>query len=453
MAAGSRRPPDRDGSSHSSQRPTGAATSPNVSTASSRHSWLPAAFNFVPEKPFGSARHPRGGFEPTSPPMTTAPPPPPPTRRDHKVELTLFDLDMEKEDIRLRVRPGAASVAKVDEVVRRYLMSMKQISDDQALWFYGGGVELVAEDLIDTKRSLHYRVGPASELKPVSRLRISFETYIPKKKMLFAALEQELMADILEGKTVGEVRDKFAQRMDIVDPNTVYLVARGGLRPGPLYGSGWQVKGVKDWLCQHIKFEICADHCYIVLRGYGREYVYHPNVPNWDGVTCRDLKEWQQKKLFTYVHSRDPFRHCNVDIKNEDIRLTKRGKRCRRSTLLPWGSVVEFEIPTSSERAFAEDEAWLYAPAATCEVCGEDKRQPEMPHHTTKGCTHMATTCRECLGMWIQSSMGTTEWDRLRCPNCPELLSFQDVKMWAPDPVFARYVLSLLFHNCRGFPM
>jgi len=376
-------------------------------------------------------RHSRA--EPTCPTMA-------PSRRDKKVELTLFDLDNEKEEIRLRVRPGAASVAKVDEVVRRHLSNLNQISDEEVLWFYGGGTELVAEDVIDTKKSLYYRVGPASELKPTTRLKISFETNIPKKKALFADLEPRLTEGILDGMTVEEVRTSFAQWMGIEDPNTVYIVARGGLRPGPLYGSSWQVKEVRGWLCQQLKFEICTDNCFLILRGHGREYLYHPAAPDRDGVVCRDLKEWLQKKLFTYVHSGDPLRHCKVDVRSEDIRLLKHKRRCRRSSVLTWGSVVEFEIPTSSERSFSQEEAWLYAANLGCVVCGDDKRLPEMPHRVTKGCSHEATTCRECLEMWIQSSMETNEWDRLRCPDCPEVLTFHDIKAWASEDVFTRCV-------------
>ncbi len=72
-------------------------------------------------------------------------------------------------------------------------------------------------------------------------------------------------------------------------------------------------------------------------------------------------------------------------------------------------------------------------------VCCDDKRITEMPLRITAACRHSPTLCKSCLQHWIQSSLDDLSWDRLKCPECPELLKFEDVKRFAASDVFERY--------------
>jgi hypothetical protein len=50
----------------------------------------------------------------------------------------------------------------------------------------------------------------------------------------------------------------------------------------------------------------------------------------------------------------------------------------------------------------------------------------------SKTCAHQPITCMECLAIWIQSEIEMMKENReIKCPNCKELLEFEDVKIWA----------------------
>jgi len=100
---------------------------------------------------------------------------------------------------------------------------------------------------------------------------------------------------------------------------------------------------------------------------------------------------------------------------------------------------------TSTRVAPADSES---APATECQVCclpfDADLPLPERP--PTEACVHPATICKPCLSSCIASSYQVRDASRMPCPHdaCPEMLSQDDVKLWATDEVFARYHMLLL---------
>jgi hypothetical protein len=62
-----------------------------------------------------------------------------------------------------------------------------------------------------------------------------------------------------------------------------------------------------------------------------------------------------------------------------------------------------------------------------------------MPIQIAAGCKHKAALCKECLAQWLQSGLERTSWDRLKCPDCPELLQHADMRRYANPATFERW--------------
>ncbi|PVI02323.1 hypothetical protein DM02DRAFT_308023 [Periconia macrospinosa] len=60
-------------------------------------------------------------------------------------------------------------------------------------------------------------------------------------------------------------------------------------------------------------------------------------------------------------------------------------------------------------------------------------------HPATSTCTHLPTTCRRCLRMWLHTSFQTKLWDQLTCPECGAQLQHADVQRCAGKRVFEKY--------------
>lgn len=64
----------------------------------------------------------------------------------------------------------------------------------------------------------------------------------------------------------------------------------------------------------------------------------------------------------------------------------------------------------------------------SCAVCGDDKDQDEFPIKSpTSRCQHAPQLCLDCLDMWVASALDDNGVDAIKCPECPEKLSYDDV--------------------------
>jgi hypothetical protein len=75
-----------------------------------------------------------------------------------------------------------------------------------------------------------------------------------------------------------------------------------------------------------------------------------------------------------------------------------------------------------------------------CVVCGDEKIKDEFPARIAAKCKHDVHTCLDCLQSWISSQLDTTAWNRLHCPECKHTLKHGDVRNYAADEVFLRFV-------------
>ncbi|KAF7898182.1 hypothetical protein EAF00_004628 [Botryotinia globosa] len=94
-----------------------------------------------------------------------------------------------------------------------------------------------------------------------------------------------------------------------------------------------------------------------------------------------------------------------------------------------------------------------------CSICAEELALADFPNRITAGCAHDSSCCNGCISHSIGVQIETIKWDQLACPECPELLSFDDVKSFASEADFIKYdknaLLSYIsndpnFTNCLG---
>jgi hypothetical protein len=74
-----------------------------------------------------------------------------------------------------------------------------------------------------------------------------------------------------------------------------------------------------------------------------------------------------------------------------------------------------------------------------CEVCYEDLPVSEFPlQKVTAVCQHEARVCYGCLEQDIAIQIGEGVLGQLKCPSCPEKLSFEDIRAYASPDIFRR---------------
>ncbi|KAK0277912.1 hypothetical protein LTR35_009749 [Friedmanniomyces endolithicus] len=60
-------------------------------------------------------------------------------------------------------------------------------------------------------------------------------------------------------------------------------------------------------------------------------------------------------------------------------------------------------------------------------------------HLPTDECKHLINTCKQCAKAWIAAQLDSTTYDKLSCPECPEIMTNAGVKAMAAKDVYARY--------------
>jgi hypothetical protein len=80
----------------------------------------------------------------------------------------------------------------------------------------------------------------------------------------------------------------------------------------------------------------------------------------------------------------------------------------------------------------------LLDPLRTCIVCGADHRTSTYHSKTTATCSHTNSTCNSCLEQWMAQQLNDQGWDKIKCAECPELLTHSEVRSCATHEVFER---------------
>lgn len=353
---------------------------------------------------------------------------------EKRVEIELVDLD----DLRDPITIGTRKTSHLGHVTaflkRRYFDDEddEPISSNSQIVYYWMDKRLEEGVIPSGISRLHYRVLESDDAEEDHTIQVIWSS----KVQLDDNQLREVHCGIEKGDTVGDIRRTLASMLHIPDSNRMVISARGGLRPGLLQGNNWQMSKIESWLCRKIWLDVAPLGNYILLRGVNEEYVYHPPLIDDDhSVEVRTLRNWLISRIITNVHRRSS--SC-LKIDTDDVTLLVKGRVLYRRWYVSLGQTVNFELLREAADGFIAEEAWLVPETESCAVCGDDKRVSEMPTCITKSCEHDPNTCKDCVSQWITSSMDTLAWDRLKCPECPQLLDFDHVKAFASEEVFER---------------
>lgn len=367
-------------------------------------------------------------------------------RSKNPVRITLQDLDHRHEPIYLTVKRGT-EIAKLKTWIKERCQVLdRPLSNHLRVRFFADARELGHQDLVDFHPFVWFRLVTPRDNDTWKFTDLRDDT----NGRLDTPFANDMTRCIESGNTVGQLRELVAKHMDIRDSNRIIIVARDGARVGSLQGDKWELRRIRSWFCRWISIDVSPPRYYVILEGPWGQYLFHPSKKSHaDGVVARDVKMWMVMCLLKKV---DRLHDSKLRLKWSDITLTSGGDRLRGNALINPGDKVGFALPCSVEDVFATEESWLLQVSETCTVCTDDKKPTELPVQIASGCKHKPTTCRECLGQWIHSSLDTSTWDRLKCPECPELLKFNDVRRYAPIHDFRRYDTLVTRAALRSIP-
>ncbi|KAK0937988.1 hypothetical protein LTR29_010436 [Friedmanniomyces endolithicus] len=75
-----------------------------------------------------------------------------------------------------------------------------------------------------------------------------------------------------------------------------------------------------------------------------------------------------------------------------------------------------------------------------CMTCDRTLAASSFPNQlATDECKHLINTCKQCAKAWIAALLDSTTYDKLSCPECPEIMTNAGVKAMAAKDVYARY--------------
>lgn len=83
-------------------------------------------------------------------------------------------------------------------------------------------------------------------------------------------------------------------------------------------------------------------------------------------------------------------------------------------------------------------EAWTPR-TAECTICMETLPRSVFPHSgITKLCKHETDICYACMQQNVAAYIQAGAQNDLECPNCPEIVSYEDMKVFATEEDFER---------------
>ncbi|RMY84102.1 hypothetical protein D0861_07120 [Hortaea werneckii] len=75
-----------------------------------------------------------------------------------------------------------------------------------------------------------------------------------------------------------------------------------------------------------------------------------------------------------------------------------------------------------------------------CVVCGDTKDPLDFPNDApTPGCRHPSRLCAQCLQSWVASELDSKGCEGIKCPECPQILQYADVRQAASQETFKAY--------------
>ncbi|KAI1651504.1 uncharacterized protein F4817DRAFT_324761 [Daldinia loculata] len=365
------------------------------------------------------------------------------SREKRRVELVdLDDIFTERNPVKITFKTWQLHDVHAS-LKKRFPEGAQEIPEDAEVQFFSDNKRLEGDDIPKDSRLLFYRVlreGDDGSFRVVWR-----GTSVKLRKPEREAIAREATM----GKSVGSLREIVANLLRdtnkskeglVQNANQIVIETEAGLEQRLLEGNSWEVRKAMTWLCRYLIISMKPVDSYFVLQGFNEQYICHKPCLNRRGYAdTLKLKNWLKNEVLATVHSDNKVRRRHINF--EDIKLTYNGKPVTRASHIRPGATIDFEVPRSIEDKFVRAESWLVPTSETCIVCGDEKRVSEMPNRKriTAACEHDATTCKACVGLWIASSLERITWDRLKCPECPKLLKFENVRAFASREIFDKY--------------
>ncbi|KAI1421605.1 hypothetical protein F5Y12DRAFT_690349 [Xylaria sp. FL1777] len=377
-----------------------------------------------------------------------------------RIQIDLLDIDAPVTGRPPRIKIGARKTSNLENVASflkaRFDEGAERILPDDRIEFFHEQEQLHGDEIPKGIPALWYR---ALNPKDDGSFKLEWKDSYHSVRLGQPQLD-EVLREIKSGATIGQLRRKVASYLldkrgrSMVEPDQVVIEALGGYRPGPIQGDNWECRNIDAWLCRHLTIGLVRSGDFFVFYGHNERYILHRPSLNYDGTaTGYCIKILLKLRVLTTICRTAG--HLDV-IRTEDISLYHRRGLVKDGTRFRAGTAFGFELSRDVGNDFIRLEAWLLPLTETCTICADEKRVSEMPTRgrITEDCEHRATACKDCISQWITSSMESVAWDRLKCPECPELLAFKDVETFATRDVFNRYdrlATKAVLEGIRGF--
>lgn len=75
-----------------------------------------------------------------------------------------------------------------------------------------------------------------------------------------------------------------------------------------------------------------------------------------------------------------------------------------------------------------------------CLICAEELTTASFPHQISADCVHRPTCCSACLSLYLEEQINDKPTGQIACPECPIILSYDNVKSLAREDHFITYV-------------
>ncbi|KAA8569395.1 hypothetical protein EYC84_001040 [Monilinia fructicola] len=87
-----------------------------------------------------------------------------------------------------------------------------------------------------------------------------------------------------------------------------------------------------------------------------------------------------------------------------------------------------------------------------CLICAEELTTASFPHQISADCMHRPTCCSACLSRYLEEQINDKPRGQIACPECPIILSYDNVKSLAREEHFITYEKNFLLSSIRKHP-
>lgn len=95
---------------------------------------------------------------------------------------------------------------------------------------------------------------------------------------------------------------------------------------------------------------------------------------------------------------------------------------------------------TRVNKSQPKPKAKVKPPRFECSTCDRSLAASSFPKRLpTQECKHEGSTCKVCLKAWITAQLESTTYDKLSCPECPEIMQNASIKTNATKETYQKF--------------